>query len=98
MDGIDGVRKNTGMKKVGLNDHDPCVAITLCRTSWGQILDGLACRAEQYELTAQYHETGFADGDILEASSAHEANTIAAHYREIIEKIGEQLKKLFGNL
>jgi hypothetical protein len=81
------------MKKIiELDDNDPCVAITLCRTSWGQIIDGLTCRAEQYELTAQYHETGFADGDILEASSAYEANAIAAHYREIIGKIREQVK------
>jgi hypothetical protein len=65
--------------------------IELERVDWGQILDGLTCRAEQYELTAQYHEIGFADGDILEASSAHEANAIATHYREIIEKIREQL-------
>lgn len=59
---------------------------------WGQVVDGLICRAEQYELTAQVHETGFADGDILEASSAYEANAIAAHYREIIRKIREQLR------
>jgi hypothetical protein len=58
---------------------------------WGQIVDGLTCRAEQYELTAQYHETGFADGDILEANSAYEANAIAGHYREIIGKIRGQL-------
>ncbi len=59
---------------------------------WGLIVDGLTCRAEQYELTAQYHETGFADGDILEANSAYEAKSIAAHYREIIGKIREQLR------
>lgn len=59
---------------------------------WGQIIDGLTCRAEQYELTAQYHETGFAAGDILEVSSAYEANAIAAHYRGIIGNIREQLK------
>ena len=69
------------MKKVELNEVD-----------WGQILDGVTCRAEQYELTAQYHETGLADGDILEVRDADEAKNIAAHYREIIGKITEQLK------
>jgi len=58
----------------------------------GQIIDGLTCRAGQYELTAQYHETGFADGDILEARDAEEARNIANHYREIIWKVREQLQ------
>ncbi len=58
---------------------------------WWQVIDGLTCRAEQYELTAQYHETGFAEGDILETKDAHEARSIAKHYREIIEKIQKQL-------
>ena len=65
--------------------------VELDDVNWGQIIDGLTCRAEQYELTAQYHEIGFADGDILEANSAYEANAIAEHYREIIRKIRDQL-------
>ncbi len=55
------------------------------------MIDRLTCRAEQYELTAQYHETGFGDGDILEVRDAEEAKNIAAHYREIIGKIREQV-------
>ncbi len=78
-------------KTVELESSDPCVAIKLCRTSWGQIIDGLTCRAEQYELTAQYHERGFAGGDILEVRDADEARAIAAHYWELIEKIQKQL-------
>ena len=58
---------------------------------WWQVIDGLICRAEQYELPANYHETGCADGDILETKDAHEARSIAMHYREIIEKIQKQL-------
>jgi len=56
-----------------------------------QVTDGPTCRAEQYELTAQYHETGFAEGDILEAKDAHEARSLAKYYRKIIEKIQKQL-------
>lgn len=69
------------MKEVELNEVE-----------WGQVLDGLTCRAEQYERTAQYHETGFADGDILEVRDAREAKNIAAHYRELIGEIREQLR------
>ena len=70
------------MKKIiELDDHD-----------WWQVVDGLTCRAEQYELTAQYHDTGFADGDILEVRDVREAKNIAGHYRQIIKKIREQLR------
>ena len=81
MDGIKNSHESTQMKTVGLDLVD-----------WGQVIDGLTCWAEQYELTAQYYETGFADGDILEVRDAHEAKNIAAHYREIIGKIRGQLR------
>jgi hypothetical protein len=68
--------------------------VELDEIEWGQIIDGLTCRAEQYELTAQYHETGFADGDILEARDADEARSIAGFYREIIKTIRSQLRDL----
>ena len=82
MDGITNLHETTRMK-VGLELVD-----------WWQTIDGLTCRAEQYELTAEYHETGFADGDILEVRDASEARNIAAHYREIIGKIRGQLKNV----
>jgi len=65
-------------------------AIELEDNDWWQVVDGLTCRAEQYDSTAQYHETGIADGDILEVRDAREAKNIAAHYREIVDKIREQ--------
>lgn len=65
--------------------------VELEQIDWGQIIDGLICRAEQYELTAQYYDAGFADGDILEVSSTEEAHAIAKHYRELSEEIQHQV-------
>ena len=61
--------------------------IELDTQDWGQVIDGLAARAEQYELTAEYYETGSVDGNILEVRDAEEACSIAASYRRIIEKM-----------
>ena len=58
----------------------------------GQIMDGLTCRAEDYERTAQYHETGFADDYILEVRDAREAHNLARWYRRLIEEIRMQLR------
>jgi hypothetical protein len=66
--------------------------VELETAEWGQVLDGLTCRAEQYELTVQYYETGVADGEILEVSHGHEARYIAEFYRSIIAKIEQQLR------
>ncbi len=81
MDGTTNSHESTRMKTVELDLAD-----------WWQIIDGLTCRAEQYELTAQYHETGFADGDILDVRDAREAKNMAVHYWEVIGKIGEQIR------
>jgi hypothetical protein len=75
-------RENTRMKKT----------IELDENDFGQIIDGLDCRAKQYDLTARYHETGFADGDILEVRDADEARNLADWYRRIIEEIRRQLQ------
>jgi hypothetical protein len=66
--------------------------VTMDRLSWGQLLDGLTCRAEQYESTVAYFKTGEADGDILAATDAEEAQAIADDYREIIRNIRTQLE------
>jgi len=82
------------MKKEGTiprEENDPCVAVSLCRTSWGQIMDGLSCRAEQYEFTAQYHECGYVDENILEVRDAVEARNLAEWYRRLVENIRKQL-------
>ena len=67
--------------------------IELDENDWGQVMDGLTCRAEDYERTAHYHETGFADDLILEVRDAAEAHHLANRYRRIVQKIREQAKK-----
>lgn len=67
-------------------------SITLEDNEWGQIIDGLLCRAELYEETVRYHETGFADGAIAEVTDTEEARDLAAKYRSIIAKIEGQRK------
>jgi hypothetical protein len=66
------------------------ISITLDDTDWGQIIDGLNCRAEIYEATVIYYETGLADGPIAEVTDEEEAQTLAATYRALIENIQRQ--------
>ncbi|WFB36632.1 hypothetical protein P3T73_02505 [Kiritimatiellota bacterium B12222] len=66
-------------------------SVELNRIDWGQLLDGLRCRVEQYEKTAKFYQTGKAESEILEVSDAEEAEAIANDYREIIKKIEGQL-------
>ena len=68
------------------------IKIALEENDWGQILDGLICRAEQYELTAQYHEAGIADGSVLDVRDADEARNLADWYRRIVEDLRRQLR------
>jgi hypothetical protein len=58
----------------------------------GQLLDGLEDRAEAWEKTAGYHRTGHSPPDFIieECNDAHEADSIASHYRSIIAKIRKQ--------
>jgi len=65
--------------------------VELDENDWGQLLEGLTCRAEQYELTAQYHETGLADGDILDVRDVDEARSLASGYRRMVDDIKSQL-------
>jgi hypothetical protein len=62
------------------------VNINLSLNDLGQMLDGIRCRAEAYERTAEYMSSGEIDpGEVaLECSDADEARKIAAHYRSII--------------
>ena len=68
------------------------VAITLEENDWGQIIDGLTCRAEQYERTAHYYETDGGDECIEEVNSAEEARTLAAWYCRLVDQIRSQLR------
>ena len=67
------------------------IAITLEENDWGQIIDGLTYRAEQYELTAECHEGGSVDGEILEVRDAAEARELARCYHQLVEQIRGQL-------
>lgn len=68
------------------------VMITLDENDWGQMVDGLTCRAEDYERTAEYRDSGYAEDFILEVRDAAEARNLAAWYRRLIEEIGKQLR------
>lgn len=65
--------------------------VKLDEGAWGQIIDGLTCRAELYENAIQYYETGSCEGEIAEVRDKDEAQALANWYREIIEKIQKQL-------
>ncbi|MBN2783898.1 MAG: hypothetical protein JXR25_03660 [Pontiellaceae bacterium] len=68
------------------------ISITLKRNDWGQIIDGLICQAEQYELTARYHSGVSVDGEILDVCDANEARSLADWYHRIAEDIRRQLR------
>ncbi len=58
----------------------------------GQLLDGLDVLIEQWEATAEYLETGLAREDVCirESHSVHEAESIAAIYRDLRNRLREQ--------
>ena len=63
------------------------VSVALDGGEWGQILDGLRCRAETYEETVRYYESGYADNEIAEVRDEREARNLAMIYRGSIHKI-----------
>lgn len=69
------------MKKVELNEVE-----------WGQVLDGLTCRAELYENSIDYYEGGYVEGEVAEVKDADETRHLANWYRQIAEKIRKQLR------
>jgi len=75
--------------------------IILKRRDLGQLLDGLRIRAEAWEKTADYLESGFSPDDYFiceECSDSHEARCIARHYETIIGAIEDQVKKQGGRM
>jgi len=69
-------------KTVELDDND-----------WGQVIDGLECRAFDYERTARFYEAnGCYDEGIEEVSSAEEAQNLADWYRRLVVDIRRQLR------
>ncbi|QBG48146.1 hypothetical protein EGM51_12340 [Verrucomicrobia bacterium S94] len=67
------------------------MTIALEVDDWGQIIDGLTCRAEDYERTAEYHESGYVEDYILEVCDASEARNMAQYYRRVVKEIRNQL-------
>ena len=67
------------------------IMVVLDDNDWGQILDGLRCRAETYEETARYHEKGHAESEIADVRDANEARELADLYRNIIGNIERML-------
>jgi hypothetical protein len=65
--------------------------VQLDELAWGQILDGLTCRAEWYENAVQYYETGYCEGEVAEVRDEDEARTLAKWYRKLIEDIQLQI-------
>ena len=63
------------------------IAVELEETDWMQILDGLRCRAEIYEDTFRYYESGHAESEIAEVRDGNEARELADLYWSIIGKI-----------
>lgn len=60
---------------------------------WGRIIDGLECRAFDYERTARFYEAnGCYDEGIEEVSSAEEAWNLARGYRRLIDEIRLQTR------
>lgn len=80
MDNERRIRNHPIMKtKIQLEDAD-----------WGQVIDGLTCRAELYEETVDYYETGVTYGNTAEVSGVEEARSLATLYRSLIAKIQRQ--------
>ncbi len=71
--------------RIELDEHD-----------WGQLLDGLECRAESWRRNAEYLRTEeMPEGEffvIEEHSDEEEAEEIAARYKEIIKNIRSQME------
>jgi hypothetical protein len=67
-------------------------AVKLDDAAWGQVVDGLTCRAELYENTIDYYEGGFVEGEVAIVRDAAEARCLANWYRRIIEDIRRQLR------
>ncbi len=71
--------------------------IELDEQEWGQLLDGLECRAESWRRTAKYLRTEeMPDGEffiIEECSDEEEADGLAARYEGIVQNIKGQMEK-----
>ena len=67
------------------------ISIALEESDWGQIIDGLRCRAETYQETVRYYESGYAESEIAEVRDVDEARELADLYQNIVGKIENAL-------
>jgi len=70
------------------------VTLRLPRDFAGQMLDGLRCREDAYQQTAEYMEGGYISDETFvceDVTDAAEARHLAQYYRDIISCIEQQL-------
>ena len=75
------------------------IRIELDPNDLGQAVDGLEVRAEAWENTAAYLRTGKSPNEFFmpeECRGAEEAESIARHYRSILQQIRRQANKQDG--
>ena len=69
------------------------VTLRLDRNDVGQILDGLVCRLEAWQVTQQWFEDGYLEEDqqIEECDDFEEAQRMVKTYERLIQIVREQL-------
>jgi hypothetical protein len=75
------------------------IQITLDSLDVGQLLDGLRARAESWQKTSEFLESGYSADDFFiceECSDAIEATRIADHYRRLVVSIEQQVDEQGG--
>jgi hypothetical protein len=69
------------------------VSISLDRSDWGQIVDGLEARRAAWEVTARYLEGEEVDQAIEECRDAEEARALVATYDRLIGELCSQMRE-----
>ena len=75
------------------------IRIILDSLDVGQLLDGLRTRAESWQKTSEFLESGYIADDSFvceECSDADEASQIAEHYRRLVVSIERQVDEQGG--
>jgi hypothetical protein len=75
------------------------IQIILDSLDIGQLLDGLRARAESWQMTAEFLESGYVADDAFmceECSDPEEASKIAKHFHEIASSIERQVDEHGG--
>ena len=75
------------------------IRISLDSLDVGQLLDGLRERAESWQKTAEFLESGYVADDSFiceECSDANEATQVAEHYHSLVVSIERQVDEQGG--